>query len=203
MPDSTITDVQGLREIYDEPKGRPVEKLQTKIDAESRRYIAASPFLILGTSKDVSPRGDHPGFVQVLDDNTLLLPDRRGNNLIDSFQNIVEDPTVSLIFLIPGISETLRIRGEAKIITDPELLEPLAVNGKVPTTGLKIHVKEALMHCAKAILRAKLWDAETQLDRKEFAATKIIAAHTNSEYEELHNNYEKGVADAMAEEGRE
>lgn len=203
MPDSTITDVQGLREIYDEPKGRPVEKLQTKIDAESRRYIAASPFLILGTSKDVSPRGDHPGFVQVLDDNTLLLPDRRGNNLIDSFQNIVEDPTVSLIFLIPGISETLRIRGEAKIITDPELLEPLAVNGKVPTTGLKIHVNEALMHCAKAILRAKLWDAETQLDRKEFAATKIIAAHTNSEYEELHNNYEKGVADAMAEEGRE
>ena len=203
MPDSTITDVQGLREIYDEPRGRPVEKLQTKIDAESRRYIAASPFLILGTSKDVSPRGDHPGFVQVLDDNTLLLPDRRGNNLIDSFQNIVEDPTVSLIFLIPGISETLRIRGEAKIITDPELLEPLAVNGKVPTTGLKIHVKEALMHCAKAILRAKLWDAETQLDRKEFAATKIIAAHTNSEYEELHNNYEKGVADAMAEEGRE
>ncbi|MBT3915264.1 MAG: pyridoxamine 5'-phosphate oxidase family protein [Rhodospirillaceae bacterium] len=203
MPDSTITDVQGLREIYDEPRGRPVEKLQTKIDAESRRYIAASPFLILGTSKDVSPRGDHPGFVQVLDDNTLLLPDRRGNNLIDSFQNIVEDPTVSLIFLIPGISETLRIRGEAKIITDPELLEPLAVNGKVPTTGLKIHVNEALMHCAKAILRAKLWDAETQLDRKEFAATKIIAAHTSSEYEELHNNYEKGVADAMAEEGRE
>tara|TARA_B100000315_G_C14480865_1_gene542822 strand:+ start:322 stop:933 length:612 start_codon:yes stop_codon:yes gene_type:complete len=203
MPDSTITDVAGLRELYAEPTGAAAKKLQTKLDEHCRRFIAASPFLVLGSSGDVSPRGDHPGFVQVLDDNTVLLPDRRGNNLIDSFQNIVKDPTVSLIFFIPGINETLRLRGEAEIVTDTALLEPHAVNGKVPASGLKIHVREALMHCAKAIMRSKLWDPSTQLDRKEFAATKIIAAHANSEYEALHNSYEKGMTDAMAEEGRE
>jgi uncharacterized protein len=203
MPDSLIEDVEGLRGVYQVPKGRPVEKLQHRLDEESRRFIAASPFLILGTAGDVSPRGDHPGFVQVLDDNTLLLPDRRGNNLIDSMQNIVKDPTMSLIFLIPGISETLRIRGTAEITTDSELLEPLAVNGQVPATGLVITVKDALMHCAKAILRSKLWDPTTQLDRKEFSPTKILAAHTGHDHATLQQDYDGAIADAMIEEGRE
>ena len=179
MPNSTITDVAGLRELYAEPTGAVAKKLQTKLDEHYHRFIAASPFLVLRTSGDVSPRGNHLGFVQVLDDNTVLLPDRRGNNLIDSFQNIVKDLTVSLFFFIPRINETLRLRGEAEIVTDTTLLEPHAVNGKMPASGLKIHVREALMHCAKAIMRSKLWDPSTQLDRKEFAATKIIVAHTN------------------------
>jgi len=203
MPNSTITDVVGLRELYAEPTGAVAKKLQTNLEGYYRRFIAASPFLVLGTSGDVSPQGNHPGFVQVLDDNTVLLPDRRGSNLIDSFQNIVKDLTVSLFFFIPRINETLRLRGEAEIVADTALLEPHPVNGKMPASGLKIHVREALMHCAKAIMRSKLWDPSTQLDRKEFAATKIIAAHTNSEYETLHNSYEKGMTDAMAEESRE
>ena len=203
MPNSTITDVAGLRELYAEPTGAVAKKLQTKLDEHYRRFIAASPFLVLGTSGDVSPRGNHPGFVQVLDENTVLLPDWRGNNLIDSFQNIVKDLTVSLFFFIPRINETLCLRGGAEIVADTALLEPHAVNGKMPASDLKIHVREALMHCAKAIMRSKLWDPSSQLDHKEFAATKIIAAHTNSEYETLHNSYEKGMADAMAEEGRE
>jgi len=98
MPNSTITDVAGLRELYAEPAGAVAKKLQTKLDEHYHRFIAASPFLVLRTSGDVSPRGNHLGFVQVLDDNTVLLPDRRGNNLIDSFQNIVKDLTVSLFF---------------------------------------------------------------------------------------------------------
>ena len=206
MPDtleSALTDVEALRNVYAGPKGPPAKKLQFKLDEHSRRFIAASPFLILGTNGDVSPRGDHPGFVQVLDDNTILLPDRRGNNLIDSLQNIVADPTVSLIFLIPGIGETLRIRGRAEITTDRTLLEPLAVNGRVPATALKIHVREALMHCAKAIMRAKLWHPDTQLDRKEFAPTKILAAHVGANHDDLKEIYESRMAEAMAEEGRD
>ncbi|MBT3990837.1 MAG: pyridoxamine 5'-phosphate oxidase family protein [Rhodospirillaceae bacterium] len=202
MPDS-ITDIDGLRDIYAEPKGAPLDKTQYKLDEHSRRFIAASPFVVLGTNGDVSPRGDDPGFVHVIDDNTVLLPDRKGNNRLDSMQNIVEDPTVALMFLIPGISETFRIRGEAEITTDPALLEPLAVNGQVPASGLIIHVKEAYIHCAKAILRSKIWGEDNKLDRKEFAATKIIAAHTNRSQADYDAYYEDNMKQAMAEEGRE
>jgi uncharacterized protein len=202
MPD-TITNTDGLRELYAEPKGAPLAKTQYKLDEHSRRFIAASPFLVLGTNGDVSPRGDHPGFVTVIDDNTVLLPDRTGNNRLDSMSNIVEDPTVALMFMIPGISETFRIRGEAEITTDQDLLEPLALNGKVPATGLLIHVREAYMHCAKAILRSKLWDPSVQHDRKEFAASKIIAAHTNRNPDEYDDYYEDNMKATMDEEGRE
>ena len=202
MPD-TITDAAGLREVYAEPKGAAAEKTQYKLDEHCRRFIAASPFLILGTNGDVSPRGDHPGFVQVLDDNTVLIPDRKGNNRLDSMNNVVEDPTVALIFLIPGISETFRIRGDAEITTAPTLLEPLALNGQVPTTGLLVHVREAYMHCAKAILRSKLWGEDNKLDRKEFASTKIFAAHTGRNHDDYQEYYEDQMIEAMAEEGRE
>ena len=128
----TINDRSKLREIYSSPKGASLKKTRYALDEHSRRFIAASPFLILGTHGDVSPRGDNPGFVKVLDNNTLIIPDRNGNNRLDSMNNIIANPTVALIFLIPGISETFRIRGEAEISTDPTLLEPLAVNKKIP-----------------------------------------------------------------------
>lgn len=202
MPD-TITDSAGLRGVYVEPTGTPLDKTQYKLDEHCRRFIAASPFLVLGTNGDVSPRGDHPGFVAVLDDNTVLIPDRKGNNRLDSMTNILEDPTVALMFMIPGISETFRIRGTAEITTDPDLLSPLAVGEQVPASGLLVHVREAYMHCAKAILRSKLWDPEIQQDRKEFAATKIIAAHTKRVHDDYLASYEDNMAEAMAEEGRE
>ena len=158
----TINDKSQLRQFYADPKGASLEKTQYRLDEHSRRFIAASPFLILGTHGDVSPRGDPPGFVKVLDDNTLIIPDRKGNNRLDSMSNIIADPAVALIFLIPGINETFRIRGEAETTTDPILLEPLSINKQSTNSGLLIQVREAYIHCAKAILRANLWEQEAK-----------------------------------------
>ena len=199
----TINDRSKLREIYSSPKGASLKKTRYALDEHSRRFIAASPFLILGTYGDVSPRGDNPGFVKVLDNNTLIIPDRNGNNRLDSMNNIIANPTVALIFLIPGISETFRIRGEAEISTDPILLEPLAVNKKIPNSGLIIHIREAYIHCAKAIVRSNLWEQEAKQDPLEFAASNIFAAHINRKPSEYASSYNDDIKIAMAEEGRE
>ena len=199
----TINDRSKLREIYSSPKGASLKKTRYALDEHSRRFIAASPFLILGTHGDVSPRGDNPGFVKVLDNNTLIIPDRNGNNRLDSMNNIIANPTVALIFLIPGISETFRIRGEAEISTDPILLEPLAVNKKIPNSGLIIHIREAYIHCAKAIVRSNLWEQEAKQDPLEFAASNIFAAHINRKPSEYASSYNDDIKIAMAEEGRE
>ena len=199
----TINDRSKLREIYSSPKGASLKKTRYALDEHSRRFIAASPFLILGTYGDVSPRGDNPGFVKVLDNNTLIIPDRNGNNRLDSMNNIIANPTVALIFLIPGISETFRIRGKAEISTDPTLLEPLAVNKKIPNSGLIIHIREAYIHCAKAIVRSNLWEQEAKQDPLEFAASNIFAAHINRKPSEYASSYNDDIKIAMAEEGRE
>ena len=199
----TINDRSKLREIYSSPKGASLKKTRYALDEHSRRFIAASPFLILGTHGDVSPRGDNPGFVKVLDNNTLIIPDRNGNNRLDSMNNIIANPTVALIFLIPGISETFRIRGEAEISTDPTLLEPLAVNKKIPNSGLIIHIREAYIHCAKAIVRSNLWEQEAKQDPLEFAASNIFAAHINRKPSEYTSSYNDDIKISMAEEGRE
>ena len=199
----TINDRSKLREIYSSPKGASLKKTRYALDEHSRRFIAASPFLILGTHGDVSPRGDNPGFVKVLDNNTLIIPDRNGNNRLDSMNNIIANPTVALIFLIPGISETFRIRGKAEISTNPTLLEPLAVNKKIPNSGLIIHIREAYIHCAKAIVRSNLWEQEAKQDPLEFAASNIFAAHINRKPSEYTSSYNDDIKIAMAEEGRE
>lgn len=199
----TINDKSRLRELYSTPKRASLEKTQYTLDEHSRRFIAASPFLILGTHGDVSPRGDNPGFVKVLDNNTIIIPDRNGNNRLDSMNNIIADPTVALIFLIPGISETFRIRGKAEISTDPILLEPLSVNKKIPNSALIIHVREAYIHCAKAIVRSNLWEKEAKQDPLEFAATNIFAAHINRKPNEYTASYNDDIKIDMAEEGRE
>ena len=199
----TINDRSKLREIYSSPKGASLKKTRYALDEHSRRFIAASPFLILGTHGDVSPRGDNPGFVKVLDNNTLIIPDRNGNNRLDSMNNIIANPTVALIFLIPGISETFRIRGKAEISTNPTLLEPLAVNKKIPNSGLIIHIREAYIHCAKAIVRSNLWEQEAKQDPLEFAASNIFAAHINRKPSEYTSSYNDDIKIAMAEEGRD
>ena len=130
-----------------------------------------SPFLCLGTSRpdgaaDVSPRGDAPGFVHVVDDTTLLLPDRPGNNRLDSLSNVLANPNVGLLFFIPGFEETLRVNGTAEIVTDPALLADMAVNGKVPRSALKVTIAEAFLHCAKALKRSRLWSDDYRQDRK-------------------------------------
>ncbi len=160
------------------------KKVLHHLDRFCRDFIALSPFLVLASgdgkgNADASPRGDGPGFVAVLDDKTLLIPDRRGNNRVDTFGNILASPGVGLIFFVPGINETLRINGKAEIAQDPTLLAPLTVQNVTPTIGLKVHVEECYFHCGKALMRAKLWNPEAQVERHSFPTLgRIIAEQT-------------------------
>lgn len=160
-----------LRRIYVAAKGRAVEKELCRLEKHSRRLIELSPFLIIGTMgadglADVSPRGEAPGFVQVLDDETVAIPDRPGNNRLDTLGNILDNPAVALIFLIPGMDEVLRINGLAEIRDDDDLRQRFAVKDKLPATVLVVKIKQLYLHCPKAIMRAGLWDAATHIDRK-------------------------------------
>lgn len=178
--DGGIGDTGELRALYGAPGDKAVRKQLSRLDRHARDFIALSPFLVLGTSgadgADCSPRGDAPGFVAVLDDRTLLLPDRLGNNRIDSLTNVTVNPSVGLIFFVPGINETLRINGKASITVDAALLEPLAVQGRAPKSGLVIAVEQVYFHCAKALIRSKLWDPDSRVERKSFPTLGRILA---------------------------
>jgi uncharacterized protein len=146
------------------------KKTLTRLDKYARTYIERSPFLCIGTADehghaDVSPRGDPPGFVRIVDDHTLIIPDRPGNNRVDTMQNIIANPQVGILFIIPGIDDTLRVNGKAEIIDDPAELAPAAVNGRPPRLGIKVTVEEVFFHCAKAFRRSKLWDQSAHVDR--------------------------------------
>lgn len=162
-----------LRALYGTPGDLAARKILTRLDAHCRRFVELSPFLVLGTSdaqgrQDVSPRGDAPGFVRVLDERTLLLPDRPGNNRVDSLGNVAMQPQVALLFFVPGVDETLRVNGTADIVTDPDLLAPSAVNGKLPRSGLLIAIEECFLHCGKALIRSRLWDPAQRIERRSF-----------------------------------
>ncbi|MCY4451955.1 MAG: pyridoxamine 5'-phosphate oxidase family protein [Immundisolibacterales bacterium] len=171
MTEHVIETVEELRSSYGEPSERAVRKSLERLDRHCRRFIALSPFVVLASAGadgrvDCSPRGDPAGFVAVLDDRTILLPDRRGNNRADSLTNVLENPHVGMLFLIPGVDETLRLNGRATLTTDPALLEPLAVKGRVPRSGLVVEVEEVFLQCTKALVRSRLWADETRVDRK-------------------------------------
>jgi PPOX class probable FMN-dependent enzyme len=176
-----ITDPAALRDHFGAVAPLAARKTMAKLDAHFRAFLALSPFAVLATCDgegrmDTSPRGDAPGFVLVLDDSTLLLPDRPGNRRVDSFSNILANPSVGLIFFVPGINETVRISGRARVTTDDVLLAQVAAQGKRPTTGLLITVEEACFHCAKALIRSKLWDPATRIERTRFPTFgKVIA----------------------------
>jgi PPOX class probable FMN-dependent enzyme len=176
-----IEDPETLREIYGPPSERSLKKQLTRFDKHCRAFIARSPFLVIASSDpsgrcDASPKGDAPGFVQVLDDQTLLVPDRLGNNRADTIGNLLALPGIGLIFFVPGINETLRVNGRARITTDPTLLEPLAVNGKVPRSGIVVMAEEIYFHCGKALIRSDLWNPEKQLRRSDFSSLGRILA---------------------------
>ena len=156
-----IETVEELRRHYPQPKGRAVQKQLEHLDVHCQNFIALSPFMILASSSegsaDASPRGGEPGFVKVPDERTLLIPDWPGNNRLDSFSNILQNEHVGTIFLVPGVDETLRVSGVVEIRTDDALRQPFQTRGKLPITVLKLTVKEAYLHCAKAFMRAKLW----------------------------------------------
>lgn len=169
-----IDDETDLREFYGkEPSERALKKVINKFDSHCRHFISLSPFLVISSSSpdghlDCSPRGDPPGFVQVLDDTTLLLPDRPGNNRLDTLSNLVANPEVALIFFLPGVNETLRVNGTAEVVEEHPALGAAAINGRAPKSGLVIHAREIYLHCAKALIRSKLWDPEVQIERKSF-----------------------------------
>src|SRR5262245_14403058 len=166
-----IEDVTGLRGCYALPSERAARKTLPALVRHMQRFIALSPFLCLGTSSkhgaDVTPRGGPPGFVHVLDERTLLIPDWPGNNRIDSLTNILGNPSVGALFLVPGMDETLRVNGLAEISTDPVLLDGWDVNGKHPKSVLRVSVREAFLHCGKALIRSRLWKDDYKIDRSE------------------------------------
>jgi PPOX class probable FMN-dependent enzyme len=178
--DHLITTMEQLQTIYGEKVPASVVKEIDYVCGAYRKLIEAAPFLAVATSGpeglDCSPKGDPAGFVRILDEKTLAIPDRPGNNRIDGFRNIIRDPRIALLFLIPGVGETLRVNGRASISIDPELMQSFAVNGKLPRCVLIIHIETIYFHCAKAIVRSKLWDESTKIDRKSLPSTGSIIA---------------------------
>jgi PPOX class probable FMN-dependent enzyme len=186
-----------LETIYPKPTPRVIAKARPEIDAHAKKFIAMSPFCVLATSGsdgsvDASPRGGNPGFVSVAAPNRLLMPDRAGNNRIDSFRNIVEGSGfVQLIFFVPGIDETLRVGGTGRVSAAPDLLAAMEEFGKLPRAVLSIAVQEAYFHCGKALMRSKLWSPEAQVERSGFPSigeviheqTKLGAPESQAEVE--------------------
>ena len=184
LRDHLVTTEAQLAEIYEAPVGNALTKEIDHINAPYRALIEAAPFFALATcgpdGMDCSPRGDDPGFVRVVNEHTLVIPDRRGNNRIDSLKNLVHDPRVALLFLIPGCGETIRVIGNAAISTDPELRQSFEFAGKVPRIVLIVAVERVYYQCPKAIVRSKIWDASTWIDCRTLPTSgKILAAITD------------------------
>jgi uncharacterized protein len=181
--DEVIVTQQRLRELSRQPSSRAQGKVIDHIDTICRRFIAASPFLMVASRGsngrlDISPKGDPAGFVAVLDEKTLAIPDRLGNHRFDTFANVIECADVALIFMIPGHGDTLRVSGKAQIVRDAALQTRLAVDGKEPGFVLLVAVEEAFMHCSKCILRSKMWDAACWPDRSDVPSlAEAIVAH--------------------------
>lgn len=190
-----------LRARYGEASARARLKELKKLDGHCRGFLAKSPFVLIGSQDasgrgDVTPKGDKPGFTLVLDDQTLAIPDRPGNNRLDTWENLLENPSVGLLFLIPGMDETLRVDGIGRLTFDDSLRERLAAEGKPPISVLVVEVRSAFMHCAKAFMRSELWKPETWPDRSKLPTLgKILkdqigfeqsAAETDTQLVELY-----------------
>jgi PPOX class probable FMN-dependent enzyme len=183
-PEFVITDERALRGLFDVQTPLAVRKCLRSLDRHAQAFIRRSPFLCMGTqdlqgNADVSPRGDPVGFVRILDEYTLAIPDRPGNNRLDSLSNILVNPSVGLLFLIPGFDDTLRVNGEASLVRDPELLKTMSHDGRVPKLAIVVRVREVFLHCAKAFRRSHLWNPEHFQDRREMPSlSKIILDQT-------------------------
>src|SRR5215467_8774531 len=175
-----VTSIEALESIYGVPSGPAVVKEIDHINADYRAFIEAAPFCAMATSGpdglDCTPRGDPPGFVRVRDEKTLLIPDRRGNNRIDSLRNLIVDPRISLLFLIPGCGETIRVNGHAVISVERELCESFIFAGKAPRSVIVVTVDRVYFQCAKAIVRSRLWDPSTRIDRSTLPTSGTILA---------------------------
>jgi PPOX class probable FMN-dependent enzyme len=175
----TIETEEQLRALLGEPQAVTVAKVATRLNALTRRFIEYSPFLCVATADrdgncDVSPRGDPRGFVRILDEQTLLIPERPGNRLADSLRNVLQNPKVGLLFFIPGLGDTFRVNGRATLTTDASLLAPCAVEGKPPRLGMLVEIEVAFTHCPKAFIRAGFWQPETFVARSELPTSGEI-----------------------------
>lgn len=197
---SLIADEKDLVALYGEPGEASIVKEVDHVHPVYRPFIEAAPFCVLATSGpgglDASPRGDGPGFVVVEDANTLLIPDRRGNNRVDSLRNVIADPRVALLFLIPGIGETIRVNGRASLSVDPVLKARFAVDGKEPRSILVIQVERVYFQCSRAVVRADLWNPAAQVARPALpSAGQILAAVSRSRVGG--DDYDRGLADRV------
>ena len=171
--ENIITTVEDYRALCGDAHQMNYDKSMTVIDDHIRNFLGMSTFITIASinadgKMDVSPKGDPPGFVKVVDERTIAIPERPGNRRADTFTNVLENPSVALICLVPGMDETMRINGRAELSTDPDLLATMEVNGHVPVIALLVHIEEALIHCGKALKRGRVWDSEAQIDRSKF-----------------------------------
>jgi PPOX class probable FMN-dependent enzyme len=177
-PPNMVSTIAELEAIYGEPLAQSLVKEIDYISDHYRAFIEQSPFMVLASvaeeGLDCSPRGDPPGFVRVVDEKTVMIPDRRGNNRIDTLRNLVRDPRVSLLFLVPGVGETLRINGRATISVDPDLCASFDMNGKTPRSVIVVTVERVYFQCQKALARSRLWDPEARIERKELPSAGDI-----------------------------
>jgi uncharacterized protein len=179
LTESVITSEDALRSLIGEPAAVVCSKVTDRLNPLTRRYIERSPFMMIATADDrgtcdLSPRGDPAGFVRILDDVTLLLPERPGNRIADTLTNIVRNPHVGLLFLVPGVTETFRVNGRASITDDRELLAPCAVEGKIPKLAIIVDVEQAYTQCSKALLRSELWNPERFLTQADMPSNGEI-----------------------------
>jgi PPOX class probable FMN-dependent enzyme len=197
--DRVVNDAAQLRDVLGGEPARLIrEKIADRLNPLTRQFVERSPFVVVASGRpdgglDVSPRGDPAGFVRILDERTLLLPDRPGNKLADTLTNLLADDRIALLFLIPGVNDTFRVNGRARIVDDPELLAASEVEGKVPQLGILVEVEEAYTQCPKAFLRSELWNPERHIDRSELPSQgEILRAIADpeldvEEYEEARN----------------
>lgn len=187
LTDHAITTIEEYRELRGDAHQMNYDKSMDVLDDHIRNFLAMSTFLTVASidadgRMDVSPKGDPPGFVRVIDDHTIAIPEREGNRRADTFTNVLQNPSVGLICLVPGMDETMRISGKASLTTDPELLASMEVKGHIPKLAMLVHVEEAFIHCGKAPKRGRLWDPEAQIDRSTYPKMgEIIFDH--GEYE--------------------
>jgi uncharacterized protein len=176
---AAIRDEASLRDILGSPSELVAAKVADRLNELTRQFIERSPFVCVATASpggglDVSPRGDPAGFVRILDERTLLLPERPGNRLADTLTNLLADPRIALLFLVPGVGDSFRVNGRAEITDDPSLLEASAVEGKVPSLGILVAIEEAYTQCSKALIRSDLWNPERHVDRSELPSSGAI-----------------------------
>jgi PPOX class probable FMN-dependent enzyme len=178
-----------LRAVIGEPTELVLTKISDQLNAMTRQFVERSPFVCVATARpdgglDVSPRGDPAGFVRIIDERRLLLPDRPGNRIADTLTNLLEDPRIALLFLIPGVGDTFRVNGRAQIVDDPDLLAPSAVDGKAPRLGILVSVEEAYTQCSKALIRSDLWNPERHIDRSELPSSgEILRSVRDDEFD--------------------